>query len=410
VRHGKTRPDNTSCNARSVSLSPENCSAAKQGASLLSTLEEIQTEVEIERDVRLDACRGVALWFVFLDHIPNNIGSWLTLRYYGFSDTTEVFMFVSGVTCALAYGRIRLRDGWLAVISHTLRRSWEIYAAFLILTIACGVMVYLAGGSQFADETNTKFLLQDSGVALAHASILQYRPVNTDVLPTFVVFHLMFAPLLWLLVKIPDVTLGTSLLIYLLARSYGWNLAEWPSHAWYFNPFAWQLLVILGAWWAMRGRQKLGRYLTTPIATSLAASYLLFSLVVALSWSIKPLEALIPPLLAKLIYPIDKSGLDPLRLLHFVALAVVLSRFLRPDWRGLTAPVLRSAVRCGENSLEVYCVGVLLSLAGHMLLVKVSSGIAMQLIVSASGILFLVAFATVLTWIGIRSRQHPKLL
>ncbi|HLZ01161.1 MAG TPA: OpgC domain-containing protein [Bradyrhizobium sp.] len=377
---------------------------------MLSTLEEIQTEVEIERDVRLDACRGVALWFVFLDHIPNNIGSWLTLRYYGFSDTTEVFMFVSGVTCALAYGRIRLRDGWLAVISHTLRRSWEIYAAFLILTIACGVMVYLAGGSQFADETNTKFLLQDSGVALAHASILQYRPVNTDVLPTFVVFHLMFAPLLWLLVKIPDVTLGTSLLIYLLARSYGWNLAEWPSHAWYFNPFAWQLLVILGAWWAMRGRQKLGRYLTTPIATSLAASYLLFSLVVALSWSIKPLEALIPPLLAKLIYPIDKSGLDPLRLLHFVALAVVLSRFLRPDWRGLTAPVLRSAVRCGENSLEVYCVGVLLSLAGHMLLVKVSSGIAMQLIVSASGILFLVAFATVLTWIGIRSRQHPKLL
>ena len=56
------------------------------------------------RDLRLDACRGIALWCIFLDHVPNNIGSWLTLRNYGFSDAAEIFMFVSGLTCALAYG------------------------------------------------------------------------------------------------------------------------------------------------------------------------------------------------------------------------------------------------------------------------------------------------------------------
>ena len=49
-----------------------------------------------DRDLRIDACRGIALWCIFLDHIPNNIGSWLTLRNYGFSDAAEVFMFVSG--------------------------------------------------------------------------------------------------------------------------------------------------------------------------------------------------------------------------------------------------------------------------------------------------------------------------
>jgi len=38
------------------------------------------------RDLRIDACRGIALWWIFLDHVPNNIGSWLTLRNYGFSD------------------------------------------------------------------------------------------------------------------------------------------------------------------------------------------------------------------------------------------------------------------------------------------------------------------------------------
>jgi len=56
------------------------------------------------RDLRVDACRGIALWFIFLNHVPNNVGSWLTLSHYGFSDTTELFMFVSGLTCALAYG------------------------------------------------------------------------------------------------------------------------------------------------------------------------------------------------------------------------------------------------------------------------------------------------------------------
>ena len=46
---------------------------------------------ELGRDLRLDVCRGIALWFIFLDHVPNNIGSWLTLRNYGFSDSAEMF-------------------------------------------------------------------------------------------------------------------------------------------------------------------------------------------------------------------------------------------------------------------------------------------------------------------------------
>ena len=88
------------------------------------------------RDLRIDACRGSALWFILLDHVPNNIGSWLTLRNYGLSDAAEVFMFVSGVTCALAYGKALRFEGWTGVIRRTLRRSWDIYAAFLLLTLA----------------------------------------------------------------------------------------------------------------------------------------------------------------------------------------------------------------------------------------------------------------------------------
>jgi hypothetical protein len=58
-----------------------------------------------ERDLRLDLFRGVALWLIFLDHIPENIVNWFTIRNYGFSDATEIFIFISGYTAAFVYGR-----------------------------------------------------------------------------------------------------------------------------------------------------------------------------------------------------------------------------------------------------------------------------------------------------------------
>jgi len=58
-----------------------------------------------QRDLRLDLFRGIALWLIFLDHIPSNVVSWITIRNYGFSDATEIFVFISGYTAAFVYGR-----------------------------------------------------------------------------------------------------------------------------------------------------------------------------------------------------------------------------------------------------------------------------------------------------------------
>lgn len=367
-------------------------------------------EQAFERDLRLDLCRGIALWFVYLDHIPDNICSWLTLRHYGFSDTTEIFMFVSGVTCAMAYRAVQRQDGWWAVIGHTTRRASEIHAAFLTLIVAIVVVVYWVGDDRLADETNVRILLQQPGAALGHAMILQYRPVNTDVLPTFALFHLLFAPLLYFFLKAPNVAIAASALLYGLVQVYGWNLPQWPRNDWYFNPFAWQFLVVMGAWWVMIGRNRFGEFVTSRCVVALGIAYLVFSLIVALSWSIKPLEMLIPQFLAKLIYPIDKSDLDPLRILHFLAIAVLVARFVPSDWPPLKAPLLRGAVRCGENSLEIYCVGVLLSLLAHLLSLRISGGVASQIALSVAGILWLVGLAMLSTWIVIGSRRQPKLL
>src|SRR5512147_284858 len=85
--------------------------------------------VAAERDLRLDLFRGLALWLIFLDHIPSNIMSWITIRNYGFSDATEIFVFISGYTAAFVYGRSMLQAGCGVATARIMRRVWQIYVA-----------------------------------------------------------------------------------------------------------------------------------------------------------------------------------------------------------------------------------------------------------------------------------------
>jgi hypothetical protein len=310
------------------------------------------------------------------------------------------------VTCALAYGKAWRCEGWPGVISRTLRRSWDIYVAFLLLTLASAILIHLVGGGPSADASNTRILLDQPGATLTRAAILQYRPVNTDVLPIFVLLHLLFAPLLWLLLRVPNLTLGTSLALYILVHVFGWTVPAWPSSHWAFNPLAWQLLVVLGAWWMMEGN-RVQPWVRSRTALGLALLYLLFSLAIALSWRIKPLEALIPQTLAQLLSSLDKSNLDPLRLLHFLAVAVLAAWLVPRNWRGLKTPVMRGAIRCGQNSLPIYCLGVLLAFASQIALLDISNGLAMQIALSVGGIIAMIVSAMLLNLISIKPRKQP---
>jgi hypothetical protein len=102
----------------------------------------------------------------------------------------------------------------------------------------------------------------------------------------------------------------------------------------------------------------------------------------------------------------DKSNLDPLRLLHFLALAVLAVWLVPPNWRGLTTAVMRGAILCGKNSLPIYCLGVLLTLAS-LLALDISEGVAMQIALSVGGVLMMILAATLLNLIKIKPRQQP---
>jgi hypothetical protein len=363
----------------------------------------------VHRDLRLDACRGVALWFVFVDHVPNNFVSWFTLRNYGFSDATEVFVFISGYTCMVAYGDLLKAQGWRTMTLHAVRRSWQIYTAFLLLLIAYLVFVQTLGNVRYLDETNTAVFFEHPAAAIIHVSLMAYRPVNTDILPLFVLLHLSFLALLWLFRRSISAALAASVLLYLSVQTFDIDLPAWPHGEWYFNPLAWQILFVLGIWCANIDPAKLQALVRSRGALTCALLYLAFSLTVTLSWHVEALDELLPHSLSHLIYPIDKSNLDPLRLLHFLALALIVVRLVPPNWRGLSSLWATAAIRCGENSLTIFCLSVLLSLFGHVVLERTSGTVLMQFVISIAGISLMIATATLLAWAARLELRKPQL-
>src|SRR5437868_13124453 len=87
----------------------------------------------VGRELRLDLFGGLALWLIFIDHVSPDLLTWFTIRNYGFSDAAEIFIFISGFTAALVYGRATFESGVVIGTARVARRVWQIYAAHLLL-------------------------------------------------------------------------------------------------------------------------------------------------------------------------------------------------------------------------------------------------------------------------------------
>ncbi len=355
-----------------------------------------------ERDLRLDLFRGVALWLIFLDHIPQNIVNWFTIRNYGFSDATEIFIFISGYTGAFVYGRTMRERGFVLSSARILRRAWQIYVAHIFLfTIFMAEIAYVAATFEnplYAEEMKILDFLKQPDITIFQALLLKFKPVNMDVLPLYIVLLLLFPPTLYLLLWRPNLALAGSALLYALVWKLDFNLPAYPNGVWFFNPFAWQLLFVFGAWCALGGAQRLGDVLRSRVVLSIAIAYLIFAFAITLTWHFESLERFVPTWLADWMYPIDKTNLDVLRFAHFLALAAVAIYFLPGKWPGLKLPILQPAISCGQHSLEIFCLGVFLAFAGQFIIAESSGGPLLQAAISLLGILIMIATAKLISW------------
>jgi hypothetical protein len=342
-----------------------------------------------ERDLRLDLFRGIALWLIFLDHIPENVVNWFTIRNYGFSDATEIFIFISGYTAAFVYGKAMRERGFVYV------------AHIFLFTIFLAEIAYVAATFEnplYAEEMNVLNFLKEPDVTIFQALLLKFKPANMDVLPLYIVLLLLFPPTLRLLLWQPGVALLLSALVYILAWSFHLNLPAYPNGVWFFNPFAWQLLFVFGAWCALGGAQALSGLLRSRVVLAIAIAYLVFAFLITLTWYHEPLARYVPLWLSDRLYPIDKTNLDVLRFAHFLALAAVTVRFVPRDWPALKWPILQPAIQCGQHSLEIFCLGVFLAFAGQFIISEWSGGPFIQTVISLLGIAIMIATASLLTW------------
>ena len=363
------------------------------------------------RDLRLDLFRGIALWLIFLDRIPSNAVSWITIRNYGFSDATEIFVFISGYTAAFVYGRAMTVSGFLVAAARVLKRAWQIYVAHVFLfTIYLAEIAYVAHSFDnplYSEEMGVVNFLNNPDVTIIQALLLKFKPVNMDVLPLYIMLLLWFAPILWLLLRAPSFALVASAGLYACAWLFDWNFAAYPKGSWVFNPFAWQMLFTFGAWCALGGAQRLARWINSPVVIGLAVAYLVFAFSIAMTWYFPRLGAYVPKFVGEAIYPIDKTNLDVLRILHFLSLAVITVWLVPSDWPALKSRFFWPAIVCGQHSLGVFCLGVFLSFAGHFVFTEVSNRVITHVIVSITGIAIMVAAAALISWYRIIERQGP---
>lgn len=356
-----------------------------------------------QRDLRLDFFRGVALIFIFIDHIPYNVFSYFTLQNVAFFDAAEVFIFISGFTAAFVYGRRLATRGPIIAAAQIWRRAWQIYVAhvflFVLFVAAVSYTSATFNNPMYTEEMRIASFLDEPYVAVIKALTLQFQPAFLDILPTYIVLLLIFPAVLLGLRRQPLLVLVPAAALYLAVQLFDINLPAYPpGDVWFFNPFAWQFLFVGGAVLAHyvtggAGTMRVPRWLYWTAWAVFAAS-----VVIRVSWTLHALWDPYPALLLKALWPASKNNLSPVRLVPFCAFVLLVATHVTREAPFLRTAAARPLVLCGQHSLEIFCLGILLSALGHFALSEYSYAVWFQFAVNAAGIMIMILTAWVMDW------------
>jgi hypothetical protein len=354
------------------------------------------------RDQRIDLFRGIANWFIFLDHIPHDFVNLITLRNFGFSGAADLFIFIAGYAASIVYAGMMLERGFIVGATRLFKRARQLYVAYVVLFVIYIVTITNVAARYAASdiiyEFNVSGLVDHPIRILAHGLLLQSRALNLDALQLFTLLIAVFPPVLWIMLRTPNLVMAGSIALYLAARGFDWNLPSFPDGSWYFNPFCWQLLFVFGAWLALGGAEKCRGIFRRPILLNLGIGYLIFALAMTMAGRFPEFAKLLPSWLFEAFNPNDKENLAPYRVLHFIVLLAVVTRLMPQDCRGLQWPIFKPLITCGQQSLAVFCAGVFLSFVGHFALILSSDSLLAQFFVSVAGIATMTLVAYYLSW------------
>jgi hypothetical protein len=316
----------------------------------------------------VDFWRGLALVFIFINHIPGIYYARFTHANYSLSDSADLFVFLAGWALRYVVGRPgRRQPAWYLVLRLG-GRALTLYAAQILITMIAIAM--LAGVALWSDNPlllewhNAAAVFHDPVPTHVGLALITHQLGYFDILPLYVVLMLM-APGFALIDRYaPNLVLPVSLLIYGVTLGFQIPIPTWPVEGeWFFNPLAWQLVFVLGFVMAREdGVGGFARRHVVPIRLVALPIVAVGLFVVLYDWWPDPTTVPQP----KLFFLLDKTYVTPPRIIQFLALIAVMS-VTYPAIRRFVPWLVEFLSMLGRNSLYVFCVGSVLGLAGQII-------------------------------------------
>jgi hypothetical protein len=319
------------------------------------------------RDSRLDLIRGWLQLQIFASHAHGSlIGAWLITSAWGLSDSSEQFVFLSGFSLGSVFALKASRGGFGAAVADLLRRVRRLHLTHLVVVCAFAAMVIsVEMAARLPGEARGMgwgWLLDAPWLALPAATALLYQPEFMGILPVFLCCMLLLPAFAWAAERHGAWALLPPALLYAGTQLTGWRPAGLGGTEIAFNPFAWQILFVLGAWF---GRRALLRGRAVVLRPGLLAAALA---VLGLGLWVRLVEhGLLPGPALDLEATMGKQQLALPRLLHALSLAYAVAALVPARGMALRGWAAQGLAAVGRNSLNVFCVGLFLSYGAAVL-------------------------------------------
>ncbi|MHC5305865.1 OpgC family protein [Bartonella sp. LJL80] len=358
-----------------------------------------------KRDTRIDVFRALALLTIFINHVPGTIYEWFTHKHFGFSDSAEAFVLISGVAVGLAYGSKFIGENRLLISLKLWRRSATLYSTHIMTTLI-SLAIFIAAATflhhpEFLRVNNIPMLLKEPAKALLGVVTLGHQLGYNNILSLYMVLMLAAPLMLYLANKSMKLLLLGSVVLYLVAGFYGIAPHNYPTKGvWFLNPLSWQLLFVIGI--AATVHVKRGGTLPShPLLLLAAISYLVISLLwVRLGWWwINPTMGMPATLTG-----FNKTFLSLPRLLHILSLAYVVVMIPQINRLARVSQINPLAI-LGKHSLPVFVTGTILAMGGQVLKTVNPGGLYYDTLLIATGIVIQFAVAYYLEWVKIATKQ-----
>jgi hypothetical protein len=356
------------------------------------------------RSVAMDFFRGLGLWVIYVDHIYPNYWSRFTLGHFGFSDFSEVFVFISGFVNAAMYSRALETGGLRAAIRKLSFRMSRLYLVH-IATMALSLVVLTAGLrlSLKLYDPGPYVWMTDPYRYLLRILAMSYAPDLNSLLPLYIVT----APALLLAIiclrRAPLPTLTVSFIVWTADQFHIFDpLVTSRLEGWAFHPLAWQFLFVIGAAIQIYRGQTARIVESRPIRVA-AIVIVIASLILKVMPLFEAGRYLLShfSLVARVVSDgAGKARLAPFRLVHFLSLLVLVSAMLPRFHPWLDSTIAKLAIACGRDSLRVFSFGLIMTYVAELVIFSVKGGPIVQLICTIAGVSLMCA----LSW----NRQQQK--